>query len=90
MLYNLGVLYEDNERFDKAAECFRRLAKADPLDDRARLFCKDAEAALTMYYSPDEEQVSVQFRLRTLSSKSVIGVSITCLNCTLTCSSSGL
>jgi DNA-directed RNA polymerase subunit alpha len=62
VLYNLGVLYEDNERFDKASECFRRLVKADPLDERARLFSKDADAALTMYYSPDEEQVSVQFK----------------------------
>jgi DNA-directed RNA polymerase subunit alpha len=62
VLYNLGVLYEDNERFDKAAECFRRLHKSDPLDERARLFCKDAEAAMSQTYSPDEEQVSVQFK----------------------------
>jgi DNA-directed RNA polymerase subunit alpha len=57
-----GVLYEDNERFDKAAECFRRLTKADPLDERARLFAKDADAAQSQTYSPDEEQVSVQFK----------------------------
>jgi len=62
VLYNLGVLYEDNDRFDKASECFRRLTKADPLDERARLFSKDAEAAMSQTYSPDEEQVSVQFK----------------------------
>jgi DNA-directed RNA polymerase subunit alpha len=62
VLYNLGVLYEDNGQFDRAAECYRRLHKSDPLDDRARLFAKDAEASLTMYYSPEEEQVSLQFR----------------------------
>jgi DNA-directed RNA polymerase subunit alpha len=62
VLYNLGVLYEDNGQFDRAAECYRRLQKSDPLDDRARLFTKDAEASLTMYYSPEEEQVSLQFR----------------------------
>ncbi len=62
VLYNLGVLYEDNGQFDKAAECYRRLHKSDPLDDRARLFTKDAEASLTMYYSPEDEQVSLQFR----------------------------
>lgn len=62
VLQNLGVLYEDHERYDKAAECFRRLAKADPLDEHARLFVKDVEAAMSMYYSPDEEQVSVQIR----------------------------
>jgi DNA-directed RNA polymerase subunit alpha len=62
VLYNLGVLYEDNGQFDRAAECYRRLQKSDPLDDRARLFAKDAEASLTMYYSPEDEQVSMQFR----------------------------
>ncbi len=59
VLYNLGVLYEDNGQFDRAAECYRRLQKSDPLDERARLFAKDAEASLTMYYSPEDEQISV-------------------------------
>jgi DNA-directed RNA polymerase subunit alpha len=62
VLYNLGVLYEDNGQFDKAAECYRRLQKADPTDERARLFTRDAEASQTMYYSPEDEQISVQFR----------------------------
>ena len=62
VLYNLGVLYEDNNQYDKAAECYRRLHKDDPLDERARLFTKDAEASLSMYYNPEDEQVSVQFR----------------------------
>ena len=62
VLYNLGILYEDHNQYDKAVECFRRLLKADPLDERARLFCKDTEASLSMHYSPDDEQVSVQFR----------------------------
>lgn len=62
VLYNLGILYEDNELFDKAADCYRRLQKSDPTDDRARLYCKDAEAALTMHYSPDDEKVSVALK----------------------------
>ncbi|MCZ2340962.1 MAG: tetratricopeptide repeat protein [Bacteroidales bacterium] len=62
VLYNLGVLYEDNNQYDKAAECYRRLHKIDPLDERARLFTKDAEASLSMYYSPEDEQTNVQFR----------------------------
>jgi DNA-directed RNA polymerase subunit alpha len=57
VLQNLGVLYEDNERYDKAAECYRRLAKTDPSDEQARLFVKDVESAMNMYYSPDEEQM---------------------------------
>ena len=62
VLYNLGVLYEDNDEYGKAAECYRRLAKADPMDERAKLFVKDAEASLSERYSPEDEQISVQFR----------------------------
>jgi len=53
---NLGILYEDNSFFDKAADCFNRILRADPNDERARLFHKDAQAAQTMYYSPEDEQ----------------------------------
>jgi DNA-directed RNA polymerase subunit alpha len=62
VLYNLGVLYEDHDQYDKAADCYRRLVKADPMDERARLFTKDAEASLSMYYSPEEEKVSIAFK----------------------------
>ena len=62
VLYNLGVLYEDNNQYDKAAECYKRLRKADPHDERAKLFVKDAEASQTMFYSPEDEQINVQFR----------------------------
>ena len=62
VLYNLGVLYEDNDMYDKAADCFRRLAKADPRDERAKLFVRDAEASLSMHYSPEDEQQNVAFR----------------------------
>ena len=63
VLYNLGILYEDHDHYDKATECFRRLNKADPRDERAKLFVKDAEASLTMHYSPEDEQVSEQHRI---------------------------
>ena len=55
-LKNLGILYEDHEKYDKAVECFRRVLSADPLDDQARLYFKDAQASQTMHYSPEEEQ----------------------------------
>ncbi len=58
VLYNLGVLYEDNDMYDKAAECYRRLAKADPRDERAKLFVKDSEASLSQFYSPEDEQLN--------------------------------
>jgi DNA-directed RNA polymerase subunit alpha len=63
VLYNLGILYEDHDHYDKATECFRRLHKADPRDERAKLFVKDAEASLTMHYSPEDEQISQASRL---------------------------
>jgi DNA-directed RNA polymerase subunit alpha len=58
---NLGVLYEDNDKYDKAVECYGRLLKANPTDERAKLFYKDAQASLTMYYSPEEETGSGRF-----------------------------
>jgi DNA-directed RNA polymerase subunit alpha len=61
VLMNLGVLYEDQERFDKAVDCYRKVLNADPLNAQARLFLKDAEAATTMYYSPDEQEAASHF-----------------------------
>lgn len=55
-LKNLGILYEDHEKYDKAVECFRRVLTADPLDEQARLYYKDAHASVSMYYNPEEEQ----------------------------------
>ena len=60
VLYNLGVLYEDNGQFDKAADCYRRLKRADPTDERAKLFTRDAEASMTQTYSPDDEVINQQ------------------------------
>jgi len=58
VLQNLGVLYEDQQRYDKAAECFRRLSKSDPSDEQARLFVKDVEAAMNEGYDADAEQTN--------------------------------
>jgi DNA-directed RNA polymerase subunit alpha len=62
VLNNLGVLYEDNDKYDRAVECYSKLLKADPTDDRARLFYKDAQAAMSQSYSPEDEQVSQAFK----------------------------
>jgi len=53
-LLNLAVIYEDNGLYDKAVSCLRRLLFVQPDHPRARLFLKDVQASLTMYY--DEEQ----------------------------------
>jgi DNA-directed RNA polymerase subunit alpha len=55
LLMNLGILYEDSEKYQKAVECYRRVLYANPADDQARLFLRDAQASLTMYYSPEED-----------------------------------
>ena len=52
-LFNLGVLYEDMELYDQAIVCFQRVVDAQPVNNRARLFFKDAKASSEMYI--DEE-----------------------------------
>jgi DNA-directed RNA polymerase subunit alpha len=58
---NLGVLYEDHEKYNKAVECYRRIVSANPMDEQARLFLRDAQASQTMYYSPEEESIYSRF-----------------------------
>jgi DNA-directed RNA polymerase subunit alpha len=60
-LMNLGVLYEDNEKYDRAEDCYRKVLAANPTDEQARLFMKDAHASLTMYYNPEEEHAFNRF-----------------------------
>ena len=52
-LINLGVLYEDTGKCDDAMYCFETVLDAEPTNDRASLFLKDAKASFVMYY--DEE-----------------------------------
>lgn len=61
VLMNLGVLYEDHDKYDKAVDCYRKVLSSDPLHEQARLFLRDAEASLTMYYNPDEEMDRSRF-----------------------------
>ena len=53
-LMNLAVLYEDGNKYDQAAACLRRILTAMPNHPRARLFFKDVEASLTMFYDEDQ------------------------------------
>src|SRR5260370_25127649 len=61
LLMNLGILYEDGDKSDKAGDCCRRVLHADPHHEQARLFLKDAEASLTMYYNPQAEAANSRF-----------------------------
>jgi DNA-directed RNA polymerase subunit alpha len=55
LMINLGVLYEDNDQYDKAVDCYKKVLAADPNNEQARLFLRDAEASMTMYYNPEQE-----------------------------------
>jgi DNA-directed RNA polymerase subunit alpha len=61
-LLNLGLLYEDEERYDQAAFCYRRVLEADSQNERARLFIKDIDASEDQFY--DEESAREEAKLR--------------------------
>ncbi len=52
-LINLGLLYEDKERYPAAAFCFSRVLQFYPNHERAQLYLKDIQAAGSMYYDED-------------------------------------
>ncbi len=53
---NLGVLYEDRERYHDAIKCFETVLRYYPTHRRARLFLKDAEASTRMFYDKEQEK----------------------------------
>ncbi len=57
---NLGTLYEDRGDYEKAVACFETVLRADPSNEKACLYLKDARSALNMYY--DEERIKAKDR----------------------------
>jgi DNA-directed RNA polymerase subunit alpha len=53
---NLGILYEDNNQYEKAYQCYHQLSEAFPTDGKARLFTKDADASREMFFDEDAER----------------------------------
>jgi len=53
---NLGILYEDYGNYRRAMQCFNLVLQAAPDNMRARMFRRDAAAALNMYYDEDQER----------------------------------
>ncbi len=53
---NLGILYEDAERYEDAMSCYAMVANAHPDNYRARMYLGDAEASLDMYYDREKEK----------------------------------
>ena len=65
-LLNLGLLYEDANRLDQAAFCFRRVLETEPTHQRARLYLKDIDASEGMFYDEDSVKAE-QKRSQTLT-----------------------
>jgi len=55
-LLNLAVLYEDMDKFDKAAQCVDKVLKYHPNHQRAIMFKKDIESSKTMVYDEEKEK----------------------------------
>jgi len=55
-LLNLAVLYEDQERYEDAQVCVKRVVEEYPNHTRARLFLKDVSASRDMYYDEEGER----------------------------------
>ena len=68
-MFNLGLLYEDQENYKAARYCFEKILSFDPENERARLYLKDIEATSDMYY--DEDSLRAQARLEQLLNRPV-------------------
>jgi len=55
-LLNLAVLYEDDGQYEQARNFVLQVLAAYPNHERARLFLKDIESSMTMYYDEDQER----------------------------------
>ena len=53
---NLGLLYEDEDDFASAQQCYKRVLEAFPDHPRARLFLKDSSASGDLKL--DEQELS--------------------------------
>jgi len=53
-LLNLGLLFEDDEDYQLARNCFQRILDFDPSHARARLYLQDVSASSAQFY--DEER----------------------------------
>ncbi len=47
---NLGIIYEDRNDIKKAIKCYKKILAHDPSDRIARIYLRNAEATIGMYY----------------------------------------
>ena len=53
---NLGLLYEDRERYHDAIKCFEAVLRHYPTHLRAKLYLQDAVACTQMFYDKEQEK----------------------------------
>jgi len=53
-ILNLAVLFEDAGQYEQAAAYLKRLLAINPNHERAKLFLKDVESSMSMYYDEDQ------------------------------------
>jgi DNA-directed RNA polymerase subunit alpha len=53
---NLGLLYEDRERYHDAIKCYETVLRRFPNDTRAKMYLGDAHAATSMFYDKEQEK----------------------------------
>ncbi len=53
---NLGLLYEDRERYHDAVKCYETVLRRFPNHGRAKLYLQDAMACTHMFYDKDMEK----------------------------------
>jgi DNA-directed RNA polymerase subunit alpha len=53
-MINLGLIYEDNDDYEKAVSCYETVLQSYPNHVTARLYLKDAKAGINMLYDDDK------------------------------------
>jgi DNA-directed RNA polymerase subunit alpha len=53
-MINLGLIYEDNDDYEKAISCYEAVLQSYPNHETARLYLKDARAGINMLYDDDK------------------------------------
>ena len=55
-LMNLGILYEDRNEFQLAAQCYQRVIDQDGTNEQARMYLRDTEASSGMFFDEDAKK----------------------------------
>ena len=80
-LLNLGLLYEDVDKPQAAAFCFKRVLEHDPNNERARLYLKDIDANEGMFFDEDAARDESRMRQTLARPLSDFEISVRSRNC---------